>query len=103
MDVAYMRSHVEGFLPFYLSKSDNDIESDERLQERFKKYCREIETTASYAFIRKTHREVIIFLEIVLIKSWFATIAELEFGGNRLTMKNCKQKFLFLFKIKIKI
>jgi len=48
MAAAYMRSHAEDFLPFYLSESDIDTESDESLHERFEKYCRETESTAAW-------------------------------------------------------
>lgn len=48
MAAAYIRSHTEDFLPFFLSDSDNDTESGESLRERFEKYCREIESTAAW-------------------------------------------------------
>lgn len=48
MAAAYMRSHAEDFLPFFLSESENDTKSDESLQERFEQYCREIESTAAW-------------------------------------------------------
>ncbi|KAH9295833.1 hypothetical protein KI387_039421, partial [Taxus chinensis] len=48
MAADYMRSHAEDFLPFFLADSENDTESNDSLQERFEKYCREVESTAAW-------------------------------------------------------
>ncbi|GLJ50094.1 hypothetical protein SUGI_1065480 [Cryptomeria japonica] len=48
MAADYMRNHAEDFLPFFLSDSENDTELNDNMQERFEKYCREVESTAAW-------------------------------------------------------
>lgn len=48
MAAEYMRNHAEDFLPFFSAESENDMESNQSLQERFEKYCREVESTAAW-------------------------------------------------------
>ncbi|KAL2521419.1 Cysteine proteinases superfamily protein [Forsythia ovata] len=48
MVAAYMRKHASDFLPFFLSESIAEGESEESLSERFESYCREVESTAAW-------------------------------------------------------
>ncbi|XP_074583795.1 OVARIAN TUMOR DOMAIN-containing deubiquitinating enzyme 5-like [Curcuma longa] len=48
MTANYMRNHAPDFLPFFLSESKIDVESDSSLLERFGKYCEEVESTAAW-------------------------------------------------------
>ncbi|CAH8320880.1 unnamed protein product [Eruca vesicaria subsp. sativa] len=45
MAAAYMREHKTDFIPFFLSETESESESAE---ERFEKYCREVESTAAW-------------------------------------------------------
>ncbi|CAA7030482.1 unnamed protein product [Microthlaspi erraticum] len=45
MAAAYMREHKNNFIPFFLSETEDD---DSNAEERFEKYCREVETTAAW-------------------------------------------------------
>lgn len=45
MVAGYMRAHASDFLPFFLSESTGDGESE---TERFEKYCKEVESTAAW-------------------------------------------------------
>ncbi|RID64795.1 hypothetical protein BRARA_D00043 [Brassica rapa] len=45
MAAAYMRDHKTDFIPFFLSETESESESAE---ERFEKYCREVESTAAW-------------------------------------------------------
>ncbi|KAF8080553.1 hypothetical protein N665_0935s0012 [Sinapis alba] len=46
MAAAYMREHRADFIPFFLSETES--ESDESAEERFEKYCTEVESTAAW-------------------------------------------------------
>ncbi|CAK9185285.1 unnamed protein product, partial [Ilex paraguariensis] len=48
MVAAYMRKHASDFVPFFLSESMADGDSDGSLAERFENYCREVESTAAW-------------------------------------------------------
>ncbi|KAJ0254994.1 OVARIAN TUMOR DOMAIN-containing deubiquitinating enzyme 5 [Hirschfeldia incana] len=45
MAAAYMREHKADFIPFFLSETESESESAD---ERFEKYCREVESTAAW-------------------------------------------------------
>ncbi|XP_047316617.1 OVARIAN TUMOR DOMAIN-containing deubiquitinating enzyme 5-like [Impatiens glandulifera] len=45
---AYMRNHVSDFLPFFLSENMNGGSSEASIDERFEKYCKEVESTAAW-------------------------------------------------------
>ncbi|KAF3559819.1 hypothetical protein F2Q69_00014232 [Brassica cretica] len=45
MAASYMREHKTDFIPFFLSETESESESAE---ERFEKYCREVESTAAW-------------------------------------------------------
>ncbi|KAL0725255.1 hypothetical protein Bca4012_039854 [Brassica carinata] len=45
MAAAYMRDHKTDFIPFFLSETESESESAE---ERFEKYCSEVESTAAW-------------------------------------------------------
>ncbi|KAG2325359.1 hypothetical protein Bca52824_008087 [Brassica carinata] len=45
MAAAYMREHKTDFIPFFLSETESESESAE---ERFEKYCSEVESTAAW-------------------------------------------------------
>ncbi|KAL6009223.1 OVARIAN TUMOR DOMAIN-containing deubiquitinating enzyme 5 [Asimina triloba] len=48
MVAVYMREHASDFLPFFLSESMVEADSDASLVERFEKYCNEVESTAAW-------------------------------------------------------
>ncbi|XP_042379709.1 OVARIAN TUMOR DOMAIN-containing deubiquitinating enzyme 5-like [Zingiber officinale] len=48
MTAKYMRNHTPDFLPFFLSESKIEVESDSSPLERFDKYCVEVESTAAW-------------------------------------------------------
>ncbi|KAG6517372.1 OVARIAN TUMOR DOMAIN-containing deubiquitinating enzyme 5-like [Zingiber officinale] len=48
MAANYMRNHASDFLPFFLSESKIEVDSDSSLLERFEKYCEEVESTAAW-------------------------------------------------------
>jgi len=47
MAASYMREHKTDFLPFFLSETEGDSNSGSA-EERFEKYCREVESTAAW-------------------------------------------------------
>ncbi|KAJ4896450.1 Cysteine proteinases superfamily protein [Raphanus sativus] len=47
MAAAYMREHRADFIPFFLTET-TESESDESAEERFERYCREVESTAAW-------------------------------------------------------
>ncbi|CAH8326401.1 unnamed protein product [Eruca vesicaria subsp. sativa] len=49
MTAAYMRDHKADFIPFFLSETESESEGDgSNAEERFEKYCREVESTAAW-------------------------------------------------------
>lgn len=48
MAANYMREHALDFLPFFLSDSKIEVDSDSSPMERFEKYCEEVRTTAAW-------------------------------------------------------
>lgn len=48
MAAKYMREHASDFLPFFLSESKIELDSDCTPLEGFEKYCEEVEKTASW-------------------------------------------------------
>ncbi|XP_038974203.1 OVARIAN TUMOR DOMAIN-containing deubiquitinating enzyme 5-like isoform X2 [Phoenix dactylifera] len=48
MAANYMREHASDFLPFFLSDSKIEMDSDSSPIERFEKYCEEVRTTAAW-------------------------------------------------------
>lgn len=48
MVAAYIRKHAPDFLPFFLSENIGDGDADGSLDDRFEKYCSEIESTAAW-------------------------------------------------------
>ncbi|XP_057964804.1 OVARIAN TUMOR DOMAIN-containing deubiquitinating enzyme 5 [Malania oleifera] len=46
MAASYMRKHASDFLPFFLSESAAEENSENSLTDRFENYCREVESTA---------------------------------------------------------
>uniref|UniRef100_A0A1J3JUH3 OTU domain-containing protein 6B n=1 Tax=Noccaea caerulescens TaxID=107243 RepID=A0A1J3JUH3_NOCCA len=49
MAAAYMREHKDNFIPFFLSETESESEGDDsNAEERFEKYCREVESTAAW-------------------------------------------------------
>ncbi|KAG1331846.1 deubiquitinase OTUD6B [Cocos nucifera] len=44
----YMREHASDFLPFFLSDSKIEMDSDSSPMERFEKYCEEVRATAAW-------------------------------------------------------
>lgn len=48
MAAGYMRDHSSDFLPFFLSENMNGGNSDDSIDERFEKYCKEVESTAAW-------------------------------------------------------
>ncbi|KAK6917023.1 OTU domain [Dillenia turbinata] len=48
MVAAYMRTHASDFLPFFLSESAVEEDTDDSLAERFECYCKEVESTAAW-------------------------------------------------------
>ncbi|EOA23266.1 hypothetical protein CARUB_v10017631mg [Capsella rubella] len=46
MAASYMREHKTDFLPFFLSETES--QSERSAEERFEKYCREVESTAAW-------------------------------------------------------
>ncbi|XP_038988492.1 OVARIAN TUMOR DOMAIN-containing deubiquitinating enzyme 5-like [Phoenix dactylifera] len=48
MAANYMREHASDFLPFFLSDSKVEVDSDSSPMERFEKYCEEARTTAAW-------------------------------------------------------
>ncbi|KAJ0246392.1 OVARIAN TUMOR DOMAIN-containing deubiquitinating enzyme 5 [Hirschfeldia incana] len=47
MAAAYMREHKTDFIPFFLSETEGDS-NGRSAEERFEKYCREVESTAAW-------------------------------------------------------
>ncbi|KAJ4978521.1 hypothetical protein NE237_009301 [Protea cynaroides] len=45
MVASYMREHASDFLPFFLSDTKIEVDSNGSLSERFEKYCEEVEST----------------------------------------------------------